>query len=270
MKMNSKLKMGKSLNLALAITLTLTLALSTTILSDAHGADPGKVRIFAAASTTNAITDISNLFMEKKMGNTLISFASSSTLAKQIDKGAPADVYLSANPKWMDFLEERDQVEPGTRSDILGNKIVLIAPIDSDVKITIAPGVDLAGIIGEDKLAVGDPDHVPVGIYAKQALEFLGEWTTLAPKLARTKDVRSALALVERGEAPLGIVYSTDAAISKKVRVVAVFPEETHPPITYPVGIVAGNATPTAEAFLEFLKTPEAGAIFEQYGFSLR
>lgn len=266
MRLKFKFKIGKSLNLALAM----ALLLGTTLLSQAHGADPGKVRIFAAASTTNAITDISNLFTEKKMGETLISFASSSTLAKQIDKGAPADVYLSANPKWMDFLEEKNQIEPGTRFNILGNKIVLIAPIDSDIKITIAPGVGLAGIIGEDKLAVGDPDHVPVGIYAKQALESLGEWTALAPKLARTKDVRSALALVERGEAPLGIVYSTDAAISQKVRVVAVFPEETHPPITYPVGLVAGNATPAAKAYIEFLKTPEARAIFEQYGFSLR
>lgn len=264
MRLKFKFKIGKSLNLALA------LLLGTTLLPQAHGADPGKVRIFAAASTTNAITDISNLFTEKKMGATLISFASSSTLAKQIDKGAPADVYLSANPKWMDFLQEKNQIEPETRFDILGNRIVLIAPVDSDIKITIAQGVGLAGIIGEDKLAVGDPDHVPVGIYAKQALESLGEWTTLAPKLARTKDVRSALALVERGEAPLGIVYSTDAAISKKVRVVAVFPEETHPPITYPVGLVAGNATPAAKAYIEFLKTPEARAIFEQYGFSLR
>lgn len=235
-----------------------------------HAADSERVMVFAAASTTNAISDIGKRFEEKTKERFTPSFASSSTLAKQIVQGAPADVYLSANPKWMAYLEEQEMIEPGTRSDLLGNRIVLIAPADSDIELNIAEGLDLAAVLGEDKLAMGDPAHVPAGIYGKQAMEFLGIWRAVNPKVARTKDVRAALVLVERGEAPLGVVYATDAAISGKVRVVDVFPVSAHPPVTYPVALVKGRATPTARAFLEFLRTPEAKAIFETYGFSVR
>ncbi|GBC59444.1 molybdate ABC transporter substrate-binding prot ein [Desulfonema ishimotonii] len=248
----------------------LILALCAALLPSAWADDTQKVTVFAAASTTNAITDIGKLFTEKKMGQFTPSFASSSTLAKQIDHGAPADVYLSANPKWMDFLEKKDMIEKGTRTDLLGNRIVLIAPPDGKLNITIKAGFDLAGILGDEKLAMGDPDHVPAGIYGKQALESLGVWAAVAPKVARSKDVRAALALVERGEAPLGIVYATDAAISEKVKVVAIFPEDSHPAITYPVALIAGKTTPAAKAFLEFLRTPDAKAVFETYGFSVR
>ncbi|MEE4356601.1 MAG: molybdate ABC transporter substrate-binding protein [Desulfococcaceae bacterium] len=229
----------------------------------------GKVTVYAAASATNALTDIISIFSEKKRGEITASFASSSTLAKQIEQGAPADIFLSANPKWMDYLEEKKMLEAGSRFDLLGNRIVLIAPLDSGVKVKIGPGFDLAGMLGEEKLAMGDPDHVPAGIYGKQALESLGIWKSLSPKAARCKDVRAALALVAQGETPLGIVYATDAAISKKVKVAAVFPEDSHPAITYPVALVAGKSA-AAKKFLEFLKSPEAKTVFEKYGFSVR
>lgn len=258
------------LKMPTVVTLLLVLAFWALLLPCTHGSAAGKVTVFAAGSTTNAVTDICNLFTEKKMGRVTPCFASSSTLAKQIDHGAPADVYLSANPKWMNFLEKNNLIEPGTRFDLLGNRIVLIAPLDSKMEISIGPGFDLPGLLGDEKLAMGDPDHVPAGIYGKQALESLGVWAAVAPKVARSKDVRAALALVERGEVPLGVVYATDAAISKKVKVVGVFPEKSHPSITYPAALVAGKATTGAKTFLEFLKTPDAKAIFEKYGFSLQ
>jgi molybdate transport system substrate-binding protein len=235
-----------------------------------NAAETASVTIFAAASTTNAITDISKLFAEKNKAKVTHSFASSSTLAKQIEQGAPADVYLSANPKWMNYLAEKQSIEPQSRFDLLGNRIVLIAPASSTVKITVGPKFDLAKVLGNDKLAMGDPDHVPAGIYGKQALVKLGVWKDVEPKVARAKDVRAALALVERGEAPLGVVYATDAAITKKVKVVGVFPENSHPPIVYPVALVKGKGTPTAKSYLEFLKSSAAKTVFEKYGFSVK
>lgn len=235
----------------------------------AQAADPAAVTVFAAASTTNAVNDIGKIFSEKGKGTIVPSYASSSTLAKQIENGAPAGVFISADEPWMNYLEERKLIEPGTRFDLLSNKLVLIAPSDSPInKVEIGPRFDLSKLLGSGKLATGDPDHVPVGKYAKASLEKLAVWGSIVGKLARTADVRGALTLVERGEAPFGIVYSTDAAITPKVKVVGVFPADTHPKIVYPVGLVAGRATPAAKAFLEFLKTPEAKAIFEKYGFT--
>jgi molybdate transport system substrate-binding protein len=235
----------------------------------AIAAEKGSTTVFAAASTTNAIMDIAREFARQKKGTVTHSFASSSTLAKQIANGAPADVYLSANPKWMNYLADKKMIEPGSRFDLLGNRIVLIAPKDSTLKIKIAPNFDLARILGDEKMAMGDPAHVPAGIYGKQALEKLGVWKAVAPKVARAKDVRAALALVERGEAPVGLVYATDAAISKKVKVLGVFPEDSHPPIVYPVALVKDRGTPTAKSFIEFLTSPDAKAVFEKYGFTL-
>ncbi len=228
------------------------------------------IRIFAAASTTNAVGDIINAYKAKTGKEVVPSFASSSTLAKQIDQGAPADVYLSANPKWMNFLEEKGLVASGTRTDLLGNRISLIQPLSGSLNITIAPGMDLAGILGSDKLAMGDPDHVPAGIYGRKALESLGAWDSVAAKVARCKDVRAALALVERAETPLGVVYATDAAISSKVKTVSLFPENSHPPITYPACIIKDKANDEAKAFFDFLKSPDAAAIFQKYGFSVK
>jgi molybdate transport system substrate-binding protein len=228
-----------------------------------------RILVFSAASTISAMNDIGGLFNKKGVGKCVISFASSSTLAKQIERGAPADVFVSANVKWVDYLAERGLIEPGSRFDLLGNRIVLIAPLDSPVQIQIEPHFRLAELLGHDRLAMGDPDHVPAGIYGKQALESLGLWKSVERRLARAKDVRAALALVEKGEAPLGVVYATDAGMSSKVRIVDLFPENTHPRITYPVVIVSGRGRALTEDFLAFLKSPEARVVFEKYGFTV-
>ncbi|SDU50016.1 molybdate ABC transporter substrate-binding protein [Desulfobacula phenolica] len=232
--------------------------------------ESNKILVFAAASTTNAVDEIGQLFSQKEYGRFVPSFASSSTLAKQIASGAPANVYISANPKWMTFLDDKHLIEKGTRRDLLGNRIVLIAPAASNIKIDIHPGFDLLPIIGTEKLAMGDPDHVPAGIYGKQALMNLGVWDKIAPKVVRAKDVRTALVFVERQEVPLGIVYATDAAITDKVKVAGIFPENSHPPVTYQAAIVKGNDTKTARAFYNFMESSEAKAIFNKYGFFVK
>jgi molybdate transport system substrate-binding protein len=231
-----------------------------------------EVVVFAAASTTNAVTEIGQLYAARSMGRVTPSFASSSTLAKQIASGAPADVYISANKKWMDFLEEKNLINRKSRLDLLGNRIVLIAPADSAVsEIDVTPGFSVAAFLGEDgRLSIGDPDHVPAGMYGKKALENLGSWDPVKDRVAPMKDVRAALVLVERAEAPLGLVYATDAAISKKVRVVGTFPEKSHPPIVYPVAAVAGGKAEAAKGFIDFLQSPESRAVFEKYGFVVR
>jgi molybdate transport system substrate-binding protein len=230
------------------------------------------VVVFAAASTTNAITEIGQLYSAASNTHIIPSFASSSTLAKQIESGAPADVYLSANKKWMDFLEEKDLIVKNSRFDLLGNRIVLIAPKQSPLqRIEVAPGFSMTAALGKQgRLSLGDPDHVPAGMYGKKALEYLGTWDSVKDRLAPMKDVRAALVLVERGEAPLGLVYATDAAISSKVRVVGTFPADSHPPIVYPVTAVAGGKTVEAKGFMDFLKSAQARAVFEKFGFEVR
>ncbi len=227
------------------------------------------VTVFAAASVTNAITDLGNMFGAKGAGSVRPSFAASSALAKQIENGAPANIFISADEEWMSYLSERRLIIPESRFDLLGNRMVLIAPADSRLKVDIKPGFPIVQLLGEGRLATGDPDHVPVGKYAKTALEKLGAWKAVESKLARANDVRGALVLVERGECPLGIVYSTDAAVSKKVKVVGTFPEDSHPLITYPAAIISGKDTPAARSFLDFIKTPEAKAVFVKYGFTV-
>jgi molybdate transport system substrate-binding protein len=227
------------------------------------------VTVFAAASLTDAIKDISGLWQEAGHAAPKLSFASSSTLARQIEAGAPANVFASADEKWADYLDQKHLLAPGTRVDLLRNSLVLIepaghAPGDS----VIGKGFDFATILGADgRIATGDPAHVPAGIYAEQALKHLGLWDTLRPRLAPAEDVRSALLLVERAEAPAGIVYATDAKISKSVVIAARFPADSHDPIVYPFALVAAGATPDARAFLAFLKGPRARAVFQRYGF---
>ncbi len=235
-------------------------------INDCAAAD--RVTVFAAASTTNAMSAIGKLFMKKKLGEFVPSYASSSTLAKQIENGAPADIYISANEKWMDYLEAKKMIVSASRKDLLGNHIVLIAPKDSRLDhVRITSHFNLAGLLADGKLAMGDPSHVPAGIYGKAALENLGVWADVSKKVAGAKDVRAALVLVERAEVPLGIVYATDAAISSKVRIVGIFPDNSHPPIVYPVAAVAGRLSPVVERFFAFLQGPEAKAVFKRYGF---
>lgn len=235
-------------------------------------AGPGTLTVFAAASTTNALTEIAKDYESRHPVRVTLSFASSSTLAKQIASGAPADVYLSANKKWMDFLEEKNVVDQSSRTDLLGNRIVLIAPQDSPLKpADVKAGMDLVALLGGDgRLSIGDPEHVPAGMYGKKALENLALWDSVKDRLAPMKDVRAALVLVERGETPLGLVYATDAAISDKVRVVGVFPTASHPSIVYPLAAVAGGNADAAAGFMAYLKSPEARAVFEKYGFEVR
>ncbi len=224
--------------------------------------------VFAAASTTDAVGELAKTFQEKTGAKVVCSFASSSTLAKQIEQGAPADVYISANVKWTDYLEKAGGIAEGTRINLLHNRLGLIASADSKLtKLNLTDQAEFVRAIGDGRLAMGDPDHVPAGIYGKQALVSLGLWPSVSGKIAAAANVRTAMALVEIGEAPLGIVYTTDAAVSKKVRLVAVFPAESHDPIVYPAALVAGRDTEKGRAFLKFLTSPEAKAVFERYGF---
>jgi molybdate transport system substrate-binding protein len=250
----------------------ITVVIVITVSEGTSTAMESEVVVFAAASTTNALTEIGQAYATDKLGHIKTSFASSSTLAKQIGNGAPADLYLSANQKWMDYLEEKNLLVKGSRVDLLSNRIVLIAPVDSSIKtIKIVAGFSLTDYLGtEDRFAMGDPEHVPAGMYGQQALENLGVWNEVKQRVAPMKDVRAALVLVERAEAPLGLVYATDAAISKKVRVVGTFPPQSHPPIVYPVAVVAGGKRDAAAKFLNFLKTPAARAVFVKYGFKVK
>jgi molybdate transport system substrate-binding protein len=267
-----KMKPRKRVFFVLVVAIMLLTGMGPDAVGRRAMAAEGDIVVFAAASTTNAISEIGDLYSAKHPGHVQPSFASSSTLAKQIASGAPADVYLSANKKWMDFLEEKNAIDKHTRFDLLGNRIVLIVPTRSALTtIDVKPGMALAQSLGSDgRLAMGDPAHVPAGIYGKQALEKLGLWDQVKDHLAPMKDVRAALAMAERAETPLGLVYATDAAITKKVRVVGTFPADSHPPIVYPVAAVAGGKAEAAARFLDFLKSPQARAVFEKYGFSVR
>ncbi|MDR2695490.1 MAG: molybdate ABC transporter substrate-binding protein [Deltaproteobacteria bacterium] len=230
------------------------------------------ITVFAAASTTNALTEIAKIYEAGGQGKVALSFASSSTLAKQVENGAPADVFLSANAEWMNYLEEKKLLEAGSRSDLLGNRIVFIVPASSSVQsVTVSPQLDLAAMLGKDgMLSVGDPAHVPVGTYAKAALEHLKLWTQVEKKIAPAKDVRAGLALVERAESPLGIVYASDAVISDKVRVVGAFPTNSHPNIDYPVAAIKTPKSGAALNFIKFLSTPPAKTIWAKYGFEVK
>jgi len=231
-----------------------------------------KITVYAAASLTDALSALDSAYgaLSGNHPSVVASFASSSTLARQIEAGAPAQVFVSADTKWMDYLAQKGLIEPATRRDLLGNKLALIAPADSaTASLAIDRRLDWAHLLGDGgRLAVGDPDHVPAGIYAKEALTHFGVWPSLEPRLARAEDVRGALALVERGEAPLGIVYVTDARVSTKVRIVGVFPESTHSPIVYPAAIVKGSASPAVQAYFRFLASPQARTVFNRFGFA--
>jgi len=228
------------------------------------------VTVFAAASLTVGMKDAVALWVKDGHPAPIMSFGSSSTLARQIDQGAPANVFASADQRWMDELANKNLIVPQTRRDVLGNDLVLIVPASHPVKVDIKPGFDLLGLLGPNgRLAVGDPAHVPVGLYAKQALERLGLWDEVSPHIAAAADVRAGMLLVERGEAPAGIVYGTDAAVSDKVAVAGVFPASSHDPVTYPFAIIKAGDTPEARAFLDFLSGPQVRPIWIKRGFKV-
>jgi molybdate transport system substrate-binding protein len=223
--------------------------------------------VFAAASMKNALDDIDAAYTAKTGVKIVASYAASSALAKQIEQGAPADIFASADTDWMDYSIGKKAINEATRVNLLGNSIVLIAPKDSKIdNVTIGPGFDLSKLAGDGKIATGDVKAVPSGKYARAALEKLGAWRAAEPKFAMTENVRAALALVARGEAVLGIVYSTDAKVEPGVKIVGTFPADSHPAIIYPVAATATAKTEAAD-YQAFLRTSGAKAIFETYGF---
>src|ERR1700749_774204 len=231
-------------------------------------AEEKTLTVFAAASMKNALDDIDAAFTAKTGVKVNASYAASSQLAKQIEQGAPADIFVSADTDWMDYATAKKTINEPTRVNLLGNSIVLIAPKDSKIdNVTIAQGFDLAKLAGDGKIATGDVKAVPVGKYAKAALEKLGAWSAAEPKFAMAESVRAALTLVARGEAALGIVYSTDAKFEPGVKIVGTFPADSHPPIIYPVAATS-TAKPEAKAYLDYLKSAAAKAIVEKYRFT--
>lgn len=227
--------------------------------------------VFAAASLTNAFQDIGKLYKERTGKDVAFSFAASSALAKQLEAGAPAAIFASADIKWMDYTDGKDLTLKASRVTPIGNSLVLIAPADKAAPVTIDASFDWLAFLGPDgKIATGLTDSVPIGIYAKTALTNLGQWDKVKDRVAGAESVRAALALVERGEARAGIVYATDAAVAKNVKVVGTFPASSHPPVEYPFAIVKGQDTPETKAFFTFLTGPEAKAIYANYGFVVK
>lgn len=222
-----------------------------------------EILVFAAASLKNALDDAAAAYPAAKV---TISYAASGPLARQIETGAPAALFISADEQWMDELAGKALIEPASRVDLLGNKLVLVAPAASKTSFAIGKDSDLAKLLGDGKLAIGDPQSVPAGKYAQDSLTKLGLWPSVEKSLARAESVRAALALVDREEAPLGIVYQTDAAADPKVRVVDIFPEDSHEPITYPAALIKGAAAPAA-SFLAWLRSAEAAPYFQKQGF---
>lgn len=232
-------------------------------------AQGGDLVVFAAASLKNALDDINAQWKKETGKSAKISYAASSALAKQIESGAPAQLFISADIPWMDYVEKKDLIKKETRSDLLGNRIVLVAPNAKAKAVDIKPGFDLAKVIGDGRLAVANVESVPAGRYGKASLEKLGVWASVSGKLAQAENVRAALLLVSRGEAPAGIVYQTDAASDTGVTIIGTFPQDTHPPIIYPVALTANAAHPDAAAFLAYIKSAKAKPLFEAQGFAV-
>lgn len=245
----------------------LTLAFVAIVASSAVLA--ANVIVFAAASLKESMDEQARHF-ESATGNTaVVSYGATNALAKQIEAGAPADVFISADVDWMDYLQQRGLVAPQTRVEVLHNALVLVAPVTSRAVLKVAPGFALLPALGDGRLAIANPKSVPAGKYAKAALKSLGVWTSVENRIARTENVRAALALVSRGEAPLGIVYRTDALADKSVRIVDTFPATTHPPIIYPAAIVATSKSGAARSLLEYLSSDTARPIWQRFGFEI-
>jgi molybdate transport system substrate-binding protein len=234
----------------------------------AQSAEPQRreLLVFAAASLTNVLGELAPVWERSSGVRVKLSFAASSVLARQIEAGGNADVFVAADQEWMDYLQSRKLIDQSSRRDLAGNRLVLIAPADSKLQLKIAPGFELAAALGNGRLATGDPDTVPIGRYARTALISLGVWDEVADRLVRADNVRSALLFVSRGEAPLGIVYATDAAADSKVRVIDTFPAASHAPITYPAAAVRG-ARPEAAALIDYLGGEQARLAWRKFGF---
>jgi molybdate transport system substrate-binding protein len=249
-----------------SIAVVLGLTLAALPIAPARAAD---LLVFAAASLKEALDEHVGGFQADAGGQVVVSFAASNALAKQIEAGAPADVILSADIDWIDYLDQRKLLRPGTRVDLLRNRLVLIAPADSRTSLRIARGFGLVTALGGGRLAMANPESVPAGKYGRDALRSLGVWADVEPHTARAENIRAALLLVARGEAPFGIVYATDALAEPKVRVVDTFPEDTHAAIVYPVAIVASSRSPNAQRFVDSLASPAARAVWARHGFTM-
>jgi molybdate transport system substrate-binding protein len=261
MKIVTRRKLLRALIAALAIGIV-TLPLR------ASAEDKGPV-VFAAASLKDALDAVNDAWLKQSGKKATISYAASSALAKQIEQGAPADAFISADEDWMDYLATRKLIKPDTRFDLLGNTLVLIAPKDAGIVLKIAPDFPLAAALGDEKLAMANTESVPAGKYGKASLQKLGVWDAVKDKIAQAENVRAALLLVSRGEAPLGIVYATDALSDPKVKVLDTFPEDSHPPIIYPVAVLANAKSADAQGFADYLKTGDAKRLFEAQGFKV-
>lgn len=225
------------------------------------------VTVFAAASLKESLDAVAQSFEAASGHKVAISYAASNALAKQIENGAPADLFISADTDWIDYIERRNLVAPGSRRNLLGNDLVLIAPAASAVQVKLVPGVDVAALLGDKRIALANPDAVPAGKYAKAAFTALGAWSAIEPRVAAADNVRAALALVARGEAPLGVVYRTDAMAEKNVRIVDTFPAGTHPAIVYPLVQLKRSTSPAAAALVSYLGSAQARVAFERFGF---
>jgi molybdate transport system substrate-binding protein len=242
------------------------------VLSTAVGPALAQVKdplVFAAASLKNALDEIAAQWQRENGKKVVISYAASNTLIKQIEQGAPADMFISADLDWMDYGQQKNLIDMQTRSNLLSNRIVLVAPKNATTTLSIAPGFDLASALKGGRLAMANVDAVPAGKYGKAALEKLGAWDGVKDKIAQADNVRAALLLVSRGEAPIGIVYQTDAASDPAVKIIGTFPEDAHPPITYPAALTKTSTNPDARAFLSYIHSPAARPAFERQGFTV-
>ncbi|MDP3241892.1 MAG: molybdate ABC transporter substrate-binding protein [Reyranella sp.] len=249
---------------------TVPFILSAGGLAQQAAAQGKDVVILAAASLKNALDEASAAWARQTGKATRISYAASSALARQIEGGIPADIFISADVPWMDYVAERKLIKSASRSNFLGNEIVLVAGKDSRIDLRIDKSFNLRGALGKDgRLAMGNVDAVPAGRYGKAALEYLGVWSSVSDRVAQAENVRMALTLVSRGEAPLGIVYKTDAASDPAVRIVGAFPAGSHPAIVYPMALLASSTNPDAQALVDYLKMPAASPFFEKHGFTV-
>ena len=256
-------------HLLLSIQCAIAFVIGLALVAPAQVRAQGKPVVFAAASLKTALDAIAAAWQKETGKSVAISYASSAVLARQIEQGAPADIFISADLDWMDWAEARHLIKTETRETLLGNALVLVGEAQSNLAFKIAPGADLGAALGDSRLAVGEVNSVPAGKYAKEALEKLGMWKGVENKLAQSDNVRAALAFVARGEARLGIVYATDAKAEPKVKVVAAFPDSSHPPILYPAALTASSRNADAAAFLAYLRSPEAVRLFVGQGFDM-